>query len=199
MIPFSIERLLDLEHWNFEFVWDLEFRIWDFPPLRRLDMCLQRFLIAGLVLLLDQATKAIVVERFTAQTAIPVVPGLFRLVLVENTGMAFGLLNDSTSPLVFALLTLVSAALLGFVAYLLWTQQTPSAVGGFGLALILGGAAGNVVDRLARGKVIDFLDFYIGSHHWPAFNLADSGIVIGAALLLLDLFRARTADPGRDR
>ena len=162
-------------------------------------MRLHRFLIAGLILLFDQATKAIVVERFTAQTAIPVIPGLFRLVLVENTGMAFGLLNDSPSPLVFGLLTLVSAVLLGFVAYLLWTSQTPSALGGFGLALILGGAAGNVVDRLARGKVIDFLDFYLGSHHWPAFNIADSGIVIGAALLLLDLMRARTPSPSRDR
>src|SRR3989304_1737840 len=97
------------------------------------------FLISALVLLLDQASKAVVVERFTAETAIPVIPGLFRLVLAENTGMAFGLLNDSPSPLVFALLTLVSAALLGFVAYLLWTSQTPAALGGFGLALILGG------------------------------------------------------------
>ena len=158
-------------------------------------MRLHRFLIAGLVLLFDQATKAIVVERFTAQTAIPVIPGLFRLVLVENTGMAFGLLNDSPSPLVFGLLTLVSAALLGFIAYWLWSNQTPSALGGFGLAVILGGAAGNVVDRLARGKVIDFLDFYLGSQHWPAFNIADSGIVIGAALLLLDLMRARTPSP----
>jgi len=161
-------------------------------------MRFSRFLIAGLVLILDQATKAIVVERFTAQTAIPVVPGFFRLVRVENTGMAFGLLNDSPSPLVFGLLTLVSGALLGFLGYLLWTNQTPSALGGFGLALILGGAAGNVVDRLARGKVIDFLDFYLGSYHWPAFNLADSGIVVGAALLLLDLFRARTPHPSRD-
>ena len=154
-------------------------------------MRLQRFLLAGFVLLFDQATKAVVVERFTAQTAIPVIPGLFRLVRVENTGMAFGLLNDSPSPLVFGLLTLVSAALLGFVAYLLWTSQTPSALGGFGLALILGGAAGNVVDRLVRGKVIDFLDFYLGTYHWPAFNVADSGIVIGAALLMIDLMRGR--------
>ncbi|MGH9784704.1 MAG: signal peptidase II [Terriglobia bacterium] len=159
-------------------------------------MRLVRFLLAGLVLLLDQATKAIVVERFTAQTAIPVIPGLFRLVLVENTGMAFGLLNDSPSPVVFGLLTLISAALLGFVAYLLWTNQTPLTLGGFGLALILGGAAGNVMDRLARGKVIDFLDFYIGSYHWPAFNVADSGIVIGAALLLLD---AAIMKPLRER
>ena len=157
-----------------------------------------RFLIAGLVLLLDQATKAVVVARFAEHTVVPVIPGLFRLVRVENTGMAFGLLGDSSSPLVFWLLTLVSAALLGFIAYLLWSNQTPSALGGFGLALILGGAAGNVVDRLARGKVIDFLDFYLGSYHWPTFNVADSGIVIGAALLVLDLFRVRKPHPSRD-
>ena len=161
-------------------------------------MRLQRFLIAGLVLLLDQASKAVVVERFTASTAIPVIPGLFRLALVENTGMAFGLLDDSPSPLVFAALTLVSAVILSFVAYLLWTNQAPSAVGGYGLAVILGGAAGNVADRLVRGKVIDFLDFYLREHHWPVFNVADCAIVIGAALLMIDLMRGQKVDPSRD-
>ena len=156
----------------------------------------KRFLIAGLVLLLDQATKAIVVERFTALTAIPVIPKFFRLVLVENTGMAFGLLNGSPSPLVFVTLTLVSAAVLGFVVYLIWTSQAPSALGGYGLAVILGGAAGNVADRLVRGKVIDFLDFFVGEHHWPAFNVADCAIVVGAALLLMDLMRGRRETPG---
>ncbi len=146
-------------------------------------------LIAGLVLLLDQATKAVVVERFTAATTIPVIPGFFRLVLVENTGMAFGILDDSGSPLVFWILTLVSAAVLGLVGYLLWINQAQSAAGSYGLAVVLGGAAGNVADRLARGKVIDFLDFYVGSTHWPAFNVADSAIVVGAALLIVDLAR----------
>lgn len=154
-------------------------------------MRIQRFLIAGLVLLLDQASKAVVVERFTASTAIPVIPGLFRLVLVENTGMAFGILDDSGSPLAFWLLTLVSAVILGFVAYLIWTDQFPSSLGGYGLAVILGGAAGNVLDRLVRGKVIDFLDFFLGEHHWPAFNVADCAIVAGAALLMIDLGRGR--------
>ena len=148
-------------------------------------MHFHRFLIAGLVLLLDQATKAVIVARFSMYTVVPVIPGFFRLVRVENTGMAFGLFSDSSSPLVFWLLTVVSAAVLFFVAFLLWKDRTFSALGGLGLAVILGGAAGNVVDRLARGKVIDFLDIYIGRHHWPAFNLADSAIVIGAALLLL--------------
>ena len=146
-------------------------------------------LIAGLILILDQATKAVVVERFTTSTAIPVIPGFFRLVLVENTGMAFGILDDSGSPLVFWILTLVSAAVLGFVGYLLWTDQAQSAAGRYGLAVVLGGAAGNVADRVARGKVIDFLDFYVGSTHWPAFNVADSAIVAGVALLIVELAR----------
>ena len=146
-------------------------------------------LIAGLVLILDQATKAVVVERFTAATTIPVIPGFFQLVLVENTGMAFGILDDSGSPLTFWILTLASAAVLGFVGYLLWTNQAQSAAGSYGLAVVLGGAAGNVADRLARGKVIDFLDFYVGSTHWPAFNVADSAIVAGAALLIVELAR----------
>src|SRR3989338_3010440 len=148
-------------------------------------MRFHRFLIAGLVLLLDQAAKAVIVARFSMYTVVPVIPGFFRLVRVENPGMAFGLFSDSSSPLAFWLLTLVSVAVLGVVAFLLWKNQPSSALGGVGLALILGGAAGNGVGRLARGKVIDFLDFYIGRHHWPAFNLADSAIVIGAALLLL--------------
>jgi len=149
----------------------------------------QGFLIAGLVLLLDQATKAIIAERFTTSTAISVIPGFFRLVLVENTGMAFGILDDANSPLAFWALTLVSTAVLIFVAYLLWTNQSPSALGHYGLAVILGGAAGNVIDRLARGMVIDFLDFYVGTHHWPAFNVADAAIVVGAALLIIDHVR----------
>jgi len=160
-------------------------------------MRFHRFLLAGFVLLLDQATKAVIVARFSGYTVVPVIPGFFRLVRVENTGMAFGLFSDSSSPLAFWLLTLVSATVLGVVAFLLWKDSTSSSLGGLALAVILGGAAGNVVDRLARGKVIDFLDFYIGRHHWPAFNLADSAIVIGAVLLLLDLARARTLHPSR--
>ena len=163
-------------------------------------MRFKRFLIAGLILLLDQTTKAVVVERFTAATAIPVIPGMVRLILVENTGMAFGLLSDSSSPLVFGALTLVSAGVLGFLIYLIWTNQPPQSsmsLGGYGLAVILGGAAGNVADRLVRGKVIDFLDFYVGSYHWPTFNVADSAIVVGAALLMIDLTRGRGTDPSR--
>ena len=162
-------------------------------------MRLHRFLIVGFVLFLDQATKAAIVARFSMDTIVPVIPGVFRLVRVENTGIAFGLLSDSPSKPVFVVMVLVSAAALALVAFLLWKNQHSSTLMGIGLAVILGGAAGNVVDRIARGKVIDFLDFYIGRYHWPAFNVADMAIVIGAGLLLLDLARARTPHPSRDR
>lgn len=145
------------------------------------------FLIAAAVLVLDQITKAIITARFAPDTVIPVIPELFRLVLVENRGIAFGLFADSDSKWALALLLLFTGAALGFVGYLLWANPTLGRLSGTGLALVLGGAAGNFLDRLLRGSVVDFLDFYVGEHHWPAFNLADSAIVVGAGLLLLDL------------
>src|SRR3990167_5958911 len=98
-------------------------------------MRFHRFLIAGLVLLLDQAAKAVIVARFAQYTVVPVIPGFFRLVRVENTGMAFGLFSDSSSPLAFWLLTLVSAAVLGVVAFLMWKDSTSSSLGGLALAV----------------------------------------------------------------
>jgi signal peptidase II len=149
--------------------------------------------IAVGVVLADQATKAVVLARFSYDTTIPVIPGLFRLVLVENRGIAFGFLSDSASPWTTAILVVVSLAAMILVGALLWQNHPSARLAGTGLALILGGAAGNVVDRLTRGWVVDFLDFYVGAYHWPAFNLADSAIVVGAAALLWDLLLARAA------
>ena len=148
-------------------------------------------LAASAVLVLDQITKAVILARFSEETMIPVIPGLFRLVRVENRGMAFGLLADSSSGFLFGLLVVLSVAALCLVSFLLWRNPLSPAYSAAGLALILGGAAGNLVDRIARGKVVDFLDFYIGSYHWPAFNVADSAIVIGAGILLLELLGIR--------
>ncbi|OFW10548.1 MAG: signal peptidase II [Acidobacteria bacterium RIFCSPLOWO2_12_FULL_59_11] len=148
-------------------------------------------LAASAVLVLDQITKAVILARFSKETMIPVIPGLFRLVRVENRGMAFGLLADSSSGFLFGLLVVLSVAALCLVSFLLWRNPLSPAYSAAGLALILGGAAGNLVDRIARGKVVDFLDFYIGSYHWPAFNVADSAIVIGAGILLLELLGIR--------
>ena len=105
--------------------------------------------------------------------------------------MAFGILNDSTSDWPTTLLTVLSAAAVVFVAAMLWNGQRLDRYSFWGLTLIMGGAAGNVFDRAVFGRVTDFLDFYIGEHHWHTFNLADSAIVIGSGLLLLDLLRAK--------
>src|SRR3990170_3835429 len=117
----------------------------------------------------DQATKAMVVARFSDDSSVSIIPGFFRL---------------------------VSVAAIVLVGVLLWQNQPAAIRTGAGLALILGGAAGNLLDRLARGHVVDFLDFYVGSYHWPAFNIADSAISIGAATLLWDLL---VAQPARHR
>jgi signal peptidase II len=152
--------------------------------------------ISLVVFLLDHLTKLAVVERFSLDTTVPIIPGLFRLVRVENRGIAFGMFSEAPSSLTSIILVLVSVAAIGLVSALLWQNPSTAVRSGTGLALILGGAAGNLLDRLVRGHVVDFLDFYVGSYHWPAFNLADSAICVGAAALLWDLL---VAQPARHR
>ncbi len=154
-------------------------------------------LIALAVFTLDQATKAVVEARIPLHDVRPVIPGLFQLTHVKNRGAAFGLFADSPSELKIVLLIAVSVLALGLVLVLLWRHQPGAWPGawrtGVGLALILGGATGNLFDRLLHGSVVDFLDFYLRSYHWPAFNVADSAIVVGAGLLVLDMLLSPTA------
>ena len=105
--------------------------------------------------------------------------------------MAFGIMNDSTNEWRTTLLIVLSAAAVVFVAAMLWRAQRLDRSSFWGLTLILGGAAGNVFDRAVWGRVTDFLDFFIGEHHWHTFNVADSAIVIGSGLLLMDLLRPK--------
>jgi signal peptidase II len=149
--------------------------------------------MAAAVLAVDQITKAVIVSRFSADAIVPVIPGLFRLVHVENRGIAFGIFSDSSSPAAGIILVLVSLAAIVLIGVLLWRNHPAAKITGVGLALILGGAAGNLLDRLLRGQVVDFLDVYLASYHWPAFNIADSAISIGAATLLWDLLIAQPA------
>jgi len=147
-------------------------------------------LIASLVVVLDRFTKWMVAQRIALHDGVDVVPGLFRLTHVQNQGAAFGLFSDSPSEWKVAMLIMFSVAALGVVSALLWKNGNalnPTAVA---LSLVFGGALGNLWDRIVSGRVIDFLDFYVGSHHWPAFNVADSAIVIGALLLLSEIFLA---------
>ncbi len=148
--------------------------------------------IALLIVLLDRWTKHIVARRIPLYSHIQIIPGFFRLTHTENTGAAFSLFADSTTPWKTGLLIAFSVIALIVVSILLWKNHHAHTVSGIGLALIMGGAVGNLWDRVARGRVVDFLLFYVGKYQWPVFNLADSAICIGAGLLVLEIVFAKT-------
>lgn len=131
---------------------------------------------------------------------VEVIPGFFQLTLVHNTGMAFGMLAGVSIPGKAWLLTGVSAALLAAIVWFAWRAGPLSPMTAFGITAMLAGAVGNIIDRMYYGYVVDFLDFYVGSAHWPAFNVADAMICTGVGLLLLesvrDLRRPAAADAG---
>ena len=143
------------------------------------------FALAAAVILLDQVTKWAVLENFVYGERREIT-GFFNLVLVYNKGAAFSMLASADgwqTPLLI-LFAIVAA---GIVSYLI-VRNREKRVLCLGLALILGGALGNLIDRLRLGHVVDFLDFHAMGWHWPAFNVADSGITVGALLLILDGF-----------
>ena len=153
------------------------------------------FLIALLVVLLDRWTKHLVATHIAMYTHIQIIPGFFRLTHTENTGAAFSLFADSPSHWKTLLLIAFSLLAMVVVSWLLWKQTHGLTITSTALSLILGGAVGNLWDRLASGRVIDFLLFYIKRYQWPVFNLADSAIVVGASLLVLEiLFHKSQAD-----
>lgn len=147
-------------------------------------------LIAAAVILLDRTTKLLVISRIPVAHEISVVPGLFQLSHWENTGAAFSIFADSSSPWRTAGLIGFSVVACAVVCYLLWKRGNTLDLIAISLCLILGGALGNLWDRLRQGTVTDFLDFYIGNHHWPPFNVADSAIVVGAVLLMMKILFA---------
>src|SRR4051812_17104141 len=153
------------------------------------------FALAALVLMLDRWTKRLVGARIAMYTHIQIIPGFFRLTHTENTGAAFSLFAESSSHWKTGLLIAFSALAMVVVSGLLWKQWRALSLTGVALSLILGGAVGNLWDRIASGRVIDFLLFYYRQYQWPVFNLADSSIVVGASLLVLELlFLSRPAD-----
>ena len=151
-------------------------------PRRRIELG-----IAVAIVALDQVTKLIVRERFALHESVTVIPGFFDLTRVHNTGAAFGMLNDVDFPMKSAVLALVATAALAGVA--LYAAMLPPAqwLARLGLACILGGAAGNLIDRVTLGYVVDFFDFYAAGWHFWAFNVADASITCGVALMILDL------------
>jgi signal peptidase II len=145
------------------------------------------FLLALFVVLLDRWTKRLVAAHIAMYTHIQVIPGFFRITHTENTGAAFSLFADSPSHWKTAMLISFSVVAMIVVSVLLWKQSRALTMTGIALSLILGGALGNLWDRVASGRVVDFLLFYVKTYQWPVFNLADSAIVVGASLLVLEI------------
>jgi signal peptidase II len=141
-------------------------------------------LIAALVIA-DQITKSLVVRWVGLYSSHAVIPGFFNITRIHNKGAIFGAFSQTSNHLVFLLLTAASLIALGMVVY--YFIKTPASDWKIKLALslILAGALGNFVDRVFRGSVVDFLDFYVNGWHWPFFNVADSCITVGALLLII--------------
>jgi signal peptidase II len=152
--------------------------------------------VAGAVFALDRFTKWIIETRVSVMDTHTVIPGFFDIIHSSNRGVAFSLFHQSTSPWRTTLLILAAVVALAVVGWMIARSSGAERLTLYGLALIFGGAAGNLFDRVMTGAVTDFLDFYVGEMHWPAFNVADSAVVIGSALLLLDLLKPKRQPAG---
>lgn len=154
------------------------------------------FLLAVLVVLADRWTKRLVAARIALYSrGIQIIPGFFRITHTENTGAAFSLFADSPSHWKTSALIAFSVVAMVIVVGLLWKQKRPLTLTGIALSLILGGAFGNLWDRVASGRVVDFLLFYVRQYQWPVFNLADSSIVVGASLLVIEILFSQSKSP----
>jgi signal peptidase II len=153
------------------------------------------FLLPALfILALDQISKAWIALRMDLYESIPVVQGLFNLVHIRNRGIAFGMMNQPEAG--FMTYVLIAVTLAAIALILVWyarlNDEDVNII--LGLSLILGGALGNLIDRIRLGEVIDFLDFFVGSYHWPAFNVADSAITVGTLWMAIHLLFRSPAD-----
>lgn len=160
-------------------------------------------LVSAGIVVLDQITKWLVLKTIPLHESYPLIDGVLNLCHVRNRGIAFGILNRGGSQITMVLLTLVTLAAVVLVVF--WFRRLKAEGKGgsaLGLSLILGGAVGNLIDRIRLGEVIDFLDLHLGDYHWPAFNVADSAITIGTLWLALTiLFPGKSAsdDPARGK
>jgi signal peptidase II len=143
--------------------------------------------VPAAIIVLDQITKAIVRATLPLHEGIEVIPGFLNLTHIRNTGAAFGMLNAADFPYKTLIISLV--ALGGLVGVTFYTASLPreQMIARLGLSLVIGGAAGNLIDRLVEGSVVDFIDAYWGPYHFWAFNVADSAITIGVVTMLLDV------------
>jgi len=155
-------------------------------------------LLMAVIVVLDQATKAIVVRSLELHQYVPLVDGLLSLSHVRNRGAAFGLLSDWDVPYQSALLAVLSLAALLAIAFYFMRLPATARLPRVALALVLGGAVGNLIDRVRLGYVVDFVHVYWRQHQWPDFNVADSAITVGVTLLVLDILRSPGEAPAGD-
>jgi len=171
------------------------FKVFEFRTrgLPRSDDSMRKyfFLIAVCVVALDRLAKWAVATYIPLRESLTVIPGFFHITHVENPGAAFGMFAESAAPWKIAALVGFSLVALIIVTVLLWKNSHIMNTTTIGLSLILGGATGNLWDRIVDGRVVDFLHFYVGNYSWPDFNVADSAIVIGAILLVSEILFAK--------
>ena len=157
-----------------------------------------RYLLLGLlslaIVVLDQVTKVYIMETMRLHESIPVIADFFSITYIRNPGAAFGFLSSSSSSFRFVFFGLTSIFAVGLLGTILVRMPKDDWMGQLSVAAILGGAIGNLLDRLRYGEVIDFLDFYINGYHWPAFNVADSAITLGVVFLILHFAFEKQAD-----
>jgi signal peptidase II len=144
-------------------------------------------IVAGLVVLADQITKALILRYLPLHKSIPVIAGIFDITHVLNPGGAFGLLADLSVVMRTVIFLFISSLAVGLVFYFYIKTPRSHTFLSIGFALIFGGAIGNLIDRVRFGMVVDFLDLYIGQYHWPAFNIADSAITVGIFIFIYHL------------
>jgi signal peptidase II len=150
-------------------------------PRRRLELWLPVAVIG-----IDQLTKAMVRSALPLYDSVSIIPGFMDFTHIRNTGAAFGMLDETAFPFKTTLIALIATAALIGVSLYSASLAAHQMLARIGLALIVGGAAGNLIDRIWMGSVVDFVDVYWGTYHFWAFNVADSAITVGAVLLILD-------------
>ena len=148
---------------------------------------LKLIIIAGAIVVVDQITKLLILAYLPLYDSIPLIPGVFNLTHIHNPGGAFGFLASHSSSLRSVVFLLVSTLAVGLILWFYVKTPPSHPMLATGFALIFGGAIGNLIDRIRLGEVVDFLDFYVGTLHWPAFNIADSAISIGVVIFLFHL------------
>jgi signal peptidase II len=144
-------------------------------------------IIVGLVVVVDQLSKMIIFHTIPHYSTISIIPGFFNITHIHNPGGAFGFLAGHSPTLRKFVFLFISTLAIGLIIYYYHKVPKTHLLLSCGFALILGGAIGNMIDRIRMGVVIDFLDFYVGNLHWPAFNVADSAISIGITIFIYHL------------